>query len=1103
MSLTPTGAVATTESRGGPQLPTHPPQFLVPLAAMAFGADSIAVDSSPEDACLNLSADLADALTQDHPELLSPIPNSQEIRTPASLPKHMRRARSSSRTPLLGQFVSLHDPDKDALMRSNSVQVQSGVAQIPDKRGVTEVKGQSRARSSGKSIGNSKPRQQSIKSYKSRTVMRGDRVASNSLDAESAHALNLQQEILLQQRQQLLQEQAKNQLLVDQRNQVLQQNRLIAADAHQAGLQRDNLVNVCVQAETLMENQRLDMAKSEAQVVVEFQTLQSKVVASDRAQEVLENQKQQLQMHNMQVAQSLEIERAANQKDVESLKALFEQQKQELVAVAESSHALRKQEWQQLMSDNTCQMQITFDKQLSERVAEIQNAARIEFEAIQSKATEELKQAKNQYSMVKSEHAKQSELLQTQSGTIARLETQAIALETRIKSLSQVEKSDTDEIVRTVKSDHEEEIRVLEDEQKSTRLELKQAKLENAAMSSQMDILNQELLEKKAAAPKPRALSVGAKRPSVQIGGAQVQTFVISTPRENHHETPGKSQGPGGDEDAAETEFGTPDQDYDDYENDDADYGEGYEDEEETQDENDTNQYTEEEWASWRAWQAERKDWKASSNVTDIVALAIKDKEKSDKEKESECLVTSLEFQGWPSHGQAKGWRFNTKEKWAKGTKDQNGMLQFLTQVEIADSWEELKDPDKFAKINRLAFDALWKILPPRLLSELTALKGKLMCPTEVGMKPQFMNAPQVYWFIMREFKRPGGLIGQTSYRDLILIKFQKCDSLSDFQRQWDECLANFEERPSKTEFRRMDCGDIYKSEVCKDSAFKNHLTIYRTGIDASLIQADYDTLHDIVDTYIATQDVERRRNSAEKAMEKKTAAAYSNSSNYAFAALATDSKKPCQGECREFFYTGDCQKRRTQAGCSYTHTNALPPNERRKGKGKGNGKGKKGKGKGKKGDGKGKKGKGKGKGNGKGKQPREQSRGRPEGNQKNSNGQPTTGRSPSGEPAARLCRFVKSGKCTTGDNCPYWHPGICRQFQKGTCALGAKCVFMHPKGSALPAVGTAKPKAKADPVAKAQAKATAAAKRASQAQADAAKAQKAADAAANPQGDQ
>ena len=80
--------------------------------------------------------------------------------------------------------------------------------------------------------------------------MRGDRVASNSLDAESAHALNLQQEILLQQGQQLLQEQAKNQLLVDQRNQVLQQSRLIAADAHQAGLQRDNLVNVCVQAET-------------------------------------------------------------------------------------------------------------------------------------------------------------------------------------------------------------------------------------------------------------------------------------------------------------------------------------------------------------------------------------------------------------------------------------------------------------------------------------------------------------------------------------------------------------------------------------------------------------------------------------------------------------------------------------------------------------------------------------------------------------------------------------------------------------------------------------------------------------------------------------
>ena len=156
MSLTPIGAVShsdmttnqvpMTESLGGPPMPTNPPQrpvrqkYSVPLAAMAFGAELAADNANSASPCLNLSADLADALMQDHPELCSPIPNSQENQTPASLPKNMRRARSSSRTPLLGQFVPIHDYDKDEMMRSNSVQVPSSQFQFTGKYGPAEVK---------------------------------------------------------------------------------------------------------------------------------------------------------------------------------------------------------------------------------------------------------------------------------------------------------------------------------------------------------------------------------------------------------------------------------------------------------------------------------------------------------------------------------------------------------------------------------------------------------------------------------------------------------------------------------------------------------------------------------------------------------------------------------------------------------------------------------------------------------------------------------------------------------------------------------------------------------------------------------------------------
>ena len=131
-------------------------------------------------------------------------------------------------------------------------------------------------------------------------------------------------------------------------------------------------------------------------------------------------------------------------------------------------------------------------------------------------------------------------------------------------------------------------------------------------------------------------------------------------------------------------------------------------------------------------------------------------------------------------------------------------MLKLLASVEIAETWEEIQDSEKFAKINRLAYDALWDILPTRLKSELTTLKGKLMNPTEAGAVPRFLSALQIYWFVMREFKRPGALIGEQGFRDLLTVKYIKCSNLTDFQRQWDDCLANFGDKPTPEEFRKF-----------------------------------------------------------------------------------------------------------------------------------------------------------------------------------------------------------------------------------------------------------------------------------------------------------
>ena len=114
--------------------------------------------------------------------------------------------------------------------------------------------------------------------------------------------------------------------------------------------------------------------------------------------------------------------------------------------------------------------------------------------------------------------------------------------------------------------------------------------------------------------------------------------------------------------------------------------------------------------------------------------------------------------------------------------------MKRLQDDEIASTWQELLEDESYTKIDRLAFDALWEMLAPKLRSELTDLKVKLMNPTDPSVLPTFLHARQVLWFILREFKEPGALLGQQSLRDLLCVKFSHCENLVEFQRKWDDC---------------------------------------------------------------------------------------------------------------------------------------------------------------------------------------------------------------------------------------------------------------------------------------------------------------------------
>ena len=208
------------------------------------------------------------------------------------------------------------------------------------------------------------------------------------------------------------------------------------------------------------------------------------------------------------------------------------------------------------------------------------------------------------------------------------------------------------------------------------------------------------------------------------------------------------------------------------------------------------------------------------------------------------------------------------------------------------------------------------------------------------------------------------------------------------------------------------------------------------------------------------------------------------NAPGYVMALWENNHAKFKNGDCRTYFNTGRCGKGNQ---CSWNHDRVLPKEMRTSGKAKGKG-GKsydKGKGNGKtkgwepkgkdKGKGKGKFGNSKGKGKGKEKWKKGKGKDARTCNHcfkpghlaadcwyntgaKNidkwsnqgvvprtqSQGQPTRGKSPSGQLDRPLCKYIKAGRCQQGANCTYWHPGTCRQWIKNACVLGNKCNFMH-----------------------------------------------------------
>ena len=953
---------------------------------------------------------------------------------------------------------------------------------------------------------------------------RGRRRSSKSKYHDSSQvpevAPDLAVKMILEQQQAISEAKAKSELISGRNSELVTEKSKLQAEVNRtkaaAQAQQNQAQRSLSEAQAYVQH----VQKSQAEMQVQQVHVQQ-VVAQLEAK--TKQTEEQAAMHvNIATSNAQQMAVAAEQAKAETaqIAAMAQSQYDQLVAQAQETQRQRDQEWLKKYNDRESEFQARVDQVIAQKIEEqtrsMQEQMRNDFVTLENEKQQALSDLNSVYNQLEQQQTIQA----NNEAEMSVLKQQMVELQAQNAAHQMA--ADVQGVSRG-SDDWEEKYHAikleLEDKQKEMTKKAAMAKNEQDCLTKQVDKLTDKLRAVQESSPaKQRSLSVGATR--VPKSERNPPVFDMSTPREKQpQETAEESQNDaGGDNEEENGSDSDEEPEEEDNENDWYEQEDGHEDDEaddeyydddeaenqEHEQHEATNNHSKwNEWNSWddrqqsswnkdrqsswndndqwrqgswndhnrNSWQWDSRDndsWNQSAKSwrPDYSQSGLTVDELIDIQKKEDCIVASLDFGSWPSVGQATAWRHNLKEKWAKGTKDCNGCLKHLNEVEIAETWEELTDPEKFAKVNRHAHDALMKMnLPKRLRSKIEDIKMKLM------QESRFLNARQVLWMFYEEFKLPGGLLGEQGPRNLYNIKFSACENLADFQRRWDRCLENWPEKPTAAEIKRWQIAEIYLAQVTQDNGFKRHFTAYKTNIDACLFTADYFKVHEIVTNYLISQEKQRKYEAAEQAMQQETQNANSPHKPWANAYNATVHIPKCKkGDCVLFWRTGNCKK----PGCPYYHNEATKLNKeqrralaskRREEKGKGKGKGKeKDKGKGGKGKGKGKEDKGKGKGKGKedkGKGKGEDGRGRQM--LRNKHGQPVRGRSPSGKNNdAVMCKYFKAGRCHKGGQCDFWHPGKCKDWCKtGKCVLGNECSFRH--DSALPARADpkAKPKAK------------------------------------------
>ena len=292
-------------------------------------------------------------------------------------------------------------------------------------------------------------------------------------------------------------------------------------------------------------------------------------------------------------------------------------------------------------------------------------------------------------------------------------------------------------------------------------------------------------------------------------------------------------------------------------------------------------------------------------SAKDSVILSGGDSSKNDGADQQRLQISDLHFDKFPTPATFACWKLRFKTEVCTCSQFPTEAMQWIKEVELVDSVDELKSSSSIRGISMPNFE----VLDARIASALNRIihnshfKRRISLKEEKAQKEdRFFRGRQIAYLIYEYFRVTGAHDSVENYADLFTFSLRN-DDIQEFDSKWDGFLLSMTKIPSDDILEAL-----YNLRIRESEKLKTVLELYDLEIHQKKIGPDYHRLKTMVKRSLE-QDIRNKIFGARNGNSEKNAVVKNQETEQRVQRIL--------GDCWQWESNGQCVK---GDNCSFRH---------------------------------------------------------------------------------------------------------------------------------------------------------------------------------------